>query len=727
VSLLRALRLKSNIPASELLMGLTLFAATSLSILFTRVPGGIALFWPGSAIAAAWLIRLERVRWLAATTAVMSAFFLSNALVAHRPWATAADFTAVNVLEIGSTVLAFRCVWRFSYPQISIDQAAFMTAILGIAIPGMAAALGGLLLHVQFGSAWSTGTLQWWSAHTIGACLVGPVIILASVQGLKKLARPAYVVQNALTWLGSMVACYLMFRHVRFPFVSMGLLLIVAAFRLGGFGASLMSLSLGLLITSLWALGIRPLGLDSELYAQGTLLGLPIIALLMTVIPPIAVGLGSDARRATAKALRTSERRFRESMEHSPIGMVIADLNGRWRYTNLALQQMLGYTAAELERMPPGGPSRSDEQSTVESRWSHLLSGELKVCNATQAFRHGDGRLVWTHMAVSLLRDDEGAPLHFIAQIESLQARQQAEETLAAERERLRITLASINDAVITTDADTRITYVNAAAEALLATQMPAIVGRRVDEVMHLVDPETSKTATNMVGQSAYHGRVLKREKPCLLHRPDGSMCYIMDVISPVLAETGVLTGLVIVLKDATQDVERGRDLEHRALHDPLTGLSNRADFNERLQAIFRRATATDSPAAVIAIDLDRFKAVNDSAGHAAGDAVLCKVADACRSLVRTSDTVARLGGDEFSVILHDCGEERATRIANRILQVLNPVSIEWGNTSYLVNASLGLAMVTPSMTDAKAWIGAADAACYAAKHQGRARLQLAT
>ena len=107
VLLLRALRLKGNIPAGELLMGLTLFAATSLSILFTRVPGGIALFWPGSAIAAAWLIRFEKVRWLAATTAVLSAFFLSNALVAHRPWATAADFTAVNVLEISATVLAF--------------------------------------------------------------------------------------------------------------------------------------------------------------------------------------------------------------------------------------------------------------------------------------------------------------------------------------------------------------------------------------------------------------------------------------------------------------------------------------------------------------------------------------------------------------------------------------------------------------------------------------------
>jgi diguanylate cyclase len=108
---------------------------------------------------------------------------------------------------------------------------------------------------------------------------------------------------------------------------------------------------------------------------------------------------------------------------------------------------------------------------------------------------------------------------------------------------------------------------------------------------------------------------------------------------SPVLEATGVVSGMVIVFHDVTLDVDRTRDLQHRAMRDPLTGLSNRTEFEERLRTVFGKAHHLDRPAAVIAIDLDRFKAVNDAAGHAAGDAVLCKVAEACRHAVRLSDS----------------------------------------------------------------------------------------
>jgi diguanylate cyclase len=134
-----------------------------------------------------------------------------------------------------------------------------------------------------------------------------------------------------------------------------------------------------------------------------------------------------------------------------------------------------------------------------------------------------------------------------------------------------------------------------------------------------------------------------------------------------------------------------------------------------------------DRPAAVIAIDLDRFKAVNDAAGHAAGDAVLCKVAEACRLAVRLSDIVGRLGGDEFAIILDNCAEDRAKHIGQQLLQALNPLEIEWGGSRYTTGASIGLAMNTMHMADAKAWLDSADQACFEAKRQGRGRLQIAT
>jgi diguanylate cyclase (GGDEF)-like protein/PAS domain S-box-containing protein len=717
-------RALSKAPINEILVGLALLVSSCIAIQLTRVPGGITLFWPGSAIAAALLIRLPRIRWISAVVCVVAALLVVNMVVAHRPWLISALLTGVSLTEIAVMVAVFRA-WAFPYPDITVNQAAIMTAIFGLAIPGAAAMGAGLVLHLNFAVPFMEGTLQWWSSHAIGAWLLGPPIMLFSVKGFRRLLQGMFLAENALTLLLCVVGCYLTIRYVRFPFVSLGLLLLIAAFRMGGLGASLMSLCFGLMITNLWILGIRPIGLDPTASTSGSLLGLPVIALLATVIPPIAVGLGSDARRATARLLRISERRFRESMEHSPIGMLISDLSGIWSYTNIALQQMLGYTAEEFRALPPGGPSKAEDWKESEIRWKRLLSGEIDSYDVVRSFQHKDGHWMWAQVAVSVLRDEEGVPTHLIAQIESLEARRSAEDKLAAERERLRITLQSIDDAVITTDAQTHITYINAAAESLLGLVMKAVEGRRVDEVIHLLDPETSKAAANLIGQSALHGKVFRRERSCLLIRADGTFCHVTDIVSPVLEATGAVSGMVIVFHDVTHDVDRTRDLQHRAMRDPLTGLSNRTEFEERLRTLFGKARHLDRPAAVMAIDLDRFKAVNDAAGHAAGDAALRKVAEACRLAVRSSDIVGRLGGDEFAIILENCPEDRAADIGQKLLRALNPMEFEWQGSRYTIGASIGLAM-NRDMADEKSWLEAADKACYIAKRDGRGLLRIA-
>ena len=211
------------------------------------------------------------------------------------------------------------------------------------------------------------------------------------------------------------------------------------------------------------------------------------------------------------------------------------------------------------------------------------------------------------------------------------------------------------------------------------------------------------------------------------MHLPDGSIRYVTDTVSPVLESTGVVSGFVIVFHDSTLEVDRARDLEHRALHDPLTNLSNRADFEQRLRTVFAKARQLNRTAAVIAIDLDRFKAVNDAAGHAAGDALLCKVAEICRGATRFSDTVGRLGGDEFALILDNCTAARARDICERLVQALNPLNLEWEGSNYTIGASLGLAMSSSQFPTEHAWLKAADSACYEAKREGRGRLRIAT
>ncbi len=667
------------------------------------------------------------MRWNLALLSVILAFALANVLEGHRPWAIAGLFAAVNLAEIALMVAIFRFAWVLPYPELTLAEAGSMAAILGIAIPGCAAVAGGLLMHTEYGVPFLEATLQWWLAHAFGACLVGPPIILYSTEGFTRLLRRPFLAQNILTLIACVLCCYLATRYSRFPFVLIGASLFIAAFRMGSFGAAVMSLCFGLVVISLWIMGIRPSGPYSAAAPSGSLEGLPVIALLATALPPIAVGLASDARRAAVRGLRLSERRFRDSMRHSPIGMLIADLDGAWTYTNLALQEMLGYTEKEFRAMPPGGPSATEDWSESEVRQRRLVAGEIDFYSTMRRFQHKDGSWVWAHVAVSLLRDEAGAPLHLIAQIESLKARQRAEETLAAERERFRITLESISEAVITTDADTRITYINAAGEDLLAATLKSIEQRRIDEVIYLMDPETSKSASSLIAQSVLWGKVCRREHPCLLHRPDGTVCYVTDVVSPVVDSAGVLSGMVIVLHDATLDVARNLDLRHRALHDSLTGLSNRTDFEQRLRVVFRKALQLNHRVAVLAIDLDRFKAVNDEGGHAAGDAMLCKVAGAIRGAVRSSDMVARLGGDEFAVILDNCAPESAAHVGEQIVKMLNPMELIWEGSRFTVGASVGLALNDPSVPDERAWLQAADAACFLAKRQGRGRLAAAS
>ncbi len=708
----------------EILISLATFAAACTSIYLTRAPGGIALFWPCNAIAAAMLIRGVEVRWLRMGLLLLLAIFLANILAAHRAVMPAIALGGVNLLEIGLMVLAFRWVWVFPYPYITIAQAAIMTVTFGVVIPGSCALVGGAIVHQTYGTEYWPITLQWWSSHAIGACLLGPPLILLNLRDLRRLSGRAYLPLNLASAAAVLTSSYLAFCYVRFPFVSIALLLLVCAFNLGGVGTSLLSLATGLLITNLWACGVRPLGLASG-PGVGTLVDLPVLALLATVMPSIAVGIGSDGRRAMARALRANEHRFRESMANSPVGMLIADFNGTWQYTNLALQRMLGYTEQEFRSLPPGGPSDAADWEDSKARWSSLLSGEINMYRTERRFRHKDGQWIWTHVAVSLLRDEDGKPSDLIAQIESLEARRQAEAVLAAERQRLRITLNAIADAVLTTDAETRIAFVNPAAERLLGIGAAAAVGRRVDEVIHLSDASSTRAAASLLARCVAHGREVRREEPCTLLRADGAVIYVRDSVAPVFDSTGLLTGMVMVLHEASADVQRAQELQRRASRDALTGVASRAEFLQQLRSTFERGRGLETPAALLAIDLDRFKAVNDTGGHAAGDEVLRKVGQTCQIHVRAADTVARLGGDEFAIILPSCNLTRAQTIAAKILAAMNPLQVDWQGSRYSVGASIGIAALRSEMATPEQWLAAADAACYRAKREGRGVLRV--
>ena len=722
-ALTRSLR---DFPAGETAIALVYCLAAVAVGRFTRAVTGASLLGPADAIAAAALLRLSRPNWPRALTLMFAAGGLAATLCGAPGIAAVIGEAVTRVLDVALMVGSVRLVLRYDFPRVSLTQASTAALLFGVLAPGLAAVAGSLVDRVVGASVGYPEDLRLgWASASLGACLVAAPILLSTDAAWQRLLRPRFLAVNLLLLLGYLLGVYLAMRFVTLPFVLIGMSLMIAAYPLGGFGTSLLSAACGLAMIALWTVGVRPAAL---LAAQSvtSLAGFPVIGLFTALLPPIAVGIGTDERREIARALRASERRFRDSIEHSPIGMLIVDLDGVWTYANAALQRMLGYTEEELRAMPFGGPSDPQDRSDSVDRRRRLLSGEHTSYEVERRFRHKDGHWVWTHSAVSLVRDEDGAPRHLVVQIESIEERRRAEARFAEERQRLKVTLSKIADAVVTTDPQTRITYLNESAAALMGLDAEYAVNRRLDEVIHLTDAATGRRAPNLLARCLIHGKTCQREVPALLHRPDGSVMHIVDVISPVIDGDGVVAGTVILFRDASRDVERSKELHFRATHDPLTGLANRTLFNERLRETFAQSAHLSTPAVLIAIDLDRFKAVNDSGGHAAGDAMLRRVADLLRAHVRAADTVARIGGDEFAVILPNCPKEAAETIARDLAREMNPLSADWDGTTYEIGASLGVASRRDDMRDVGDWLATADEACYIAKRDGRGRLSVA-
>jgi diguanylate cyclase len=694
-----------------------------LAIGTTRANGGISLLWPGNAIIAAVLIRARRTNWLAVAVAILLAGVSSNIIAGHDSWQVALALTAVNLIEIAATVYVFRVAIQLPYPRLSIFQASLMTLIMGVLITGLAAVLGGFALHTLIGAPLWTSIRQWWASDALSACVLAPPIILFSKADLSRLMNPKYIVANALMVPLCMLATCLAIQYLHFPFVVIALVPMVAAYEMGAFGTSILSACNTLTVIGLWTLGIKPLGLGDT--AAGTsLASLPFVALIATAMPPIAVGLGNDARRLVTLALRASEQRFRESMERSPLGMIMLDRNGHWSYTNAAMQSMLGYTQQELSDMSIESLAHPDDLHDIWGRWGRMISGKTDSYKITRRFQHRDGNWIWVDCAVSLARDEDGLPTHFVAQVESLEERRRAEANLAAERELLRTTLSSIGDAVLTADPLGRISYMNAAAVELLGRPYALISQKRLHDVLHLTTPDTSKVAENLIDRCRLEMRSVTRTEPCEISRPDGSTRHVTEVVTPVFDEERRLTGFVAVVHDVTTSLARTTDLRHRADHDPLTNLLNRTAFGRSLHEAFADCRSNGTPATLIALDLDRFKTVNDKAGHAAGDAVLRHVAAVLQRSVRPTDCVGRLGGDEFIVLLKNCEATRSRDISQRLLQSLNPLNTSWEDNTHATGASLGTAQCGPWFSDPGDWIRAADAACYESKHAGRGTLR---
>ena len=372
---------------------------------------------------------------------------------------------------------------------------------------------------------------------------------------------------------------------------------------------------------------------------------------------------------------------------------------GIWAiFANLSLPDSQGLdTFDKLLQAAPGVPTL-------------VLAGVEDEDIATEALRHG---------AKDYLLEGHIDAYSFAHAIRNMAERKAAEEALFTEKERTQVTLNSIGDAVLSTDILGNITYLNAVAVKLTGWSCEEALGRPLAEVFQIIDGSTREPSPNPIELAVQGNKTVGLTPNCILIRRDGNESAIEDSAAPIHNRSGLIAGAVIVFHDVSGSRAMLLEMSHLAHHDSLTDLPNRLLLKDRLSQAIATAHRNDTKVAVMFLDLDGFKHVNDSLGHAVGDKLLKSVATRLVSGVRSSDTVSRQGGDEFVVLLAEIKHAADAGIAARKILTALAASYTFDLHDLRVTASIGVSTYPEDGEDAETLMKNADMAMYQTKVNG--------
>ena len=299
------------------------------------------------------------------------------------------------------------------------------------------------------------------------------------------------------------------------------------------------------------------------------------------------------------------------------------------------------------------------------------------------------------------------------------------EEALYQEKEKAEVTLHSIGEAVVTTDNQGKVEYVNLVGQHLTALDGNEAIGMPLSEVFTAVDESTMMPLSFQSLMEFQSRRSTEEDHFAILHARNGREYAIQHVAAPLRNHTGETMGMVLVFRDVTRSRELAHQLSWSATHDSLTSLLNRREFERRLEEMLENARIENKSHALLYLDLDQFKVVNDTCGHMAGDELLRQLASVLYGKVRESDVLARLGGDEFGVLLEGCPLAKAMKIAESMRQAVTEFRFVWQDKLFEVGVSIGVVTIDETSESPGNLMSAADTACYVAKDQGRNRVHV--
>nr|WP_038870759.1 diguanylate cyclase [Cronobacter dublinensis] len=747
-------------------------------------------------------------------------------------------YTVINIIEalVGATLLRKLLPW---YNPLKNLNNWLRLALASAVVPPLVG--GCLLAAISEHEVTLRVFLVWILSETIGALALVPLGLLFKARYLLRHRSPRLLAESLATLCITLLCSWLALHYMPWPFTFVIVLLMWSAIRLPRLEAFTVFLATVMMVS--FVIASNPTLLD--LPHEGIVVNAPWLPFLMILLPANVMTMVMYASREERKLITESETRFRNAMEYSAIGMALVSTEGSFLQVNKALCTFLGYTPEQLASMSFQQLTYPEDLHADMALVEKLLNGEMNNYSLEKRYYTRAGDVVWALLAVSIVRQRDGSPLYFIAQIEditdlkrtewvnkrlmeritlaneaggigiwewelgtdviawdqrmfelyevpphtrptyqlwksrllkedvaqaeatiqeALRSRvpfklefriqvkngvrhiralanrvlnkqgeverllginmdmtevKQLNEALFQEKERLHITLDSIGEAVICTDVAMNVTFMNPVAEKMSGWRQEEAIGQPVLAILRITFGDNGPLLEDIHSGDATHAST-GIDQDVVLHCRSGGNYDIHYTITPLSTLEGENIGSVLVIHDVTESRKMLRQLSYSASHDALTHLANRVSFEAHLKRLLQSVSDTHQRHALVYIDLDRFKAVNDTAGHAAGDALLRELASLMLGMLRTTDVLARLGGDEFGLLLPDCSLENARTISERIVAAINEYPFVWESRLHRIGASAGITIIEAANNQAQEVMSQADIACYTSKNAGR-------
>ncbi|MDO9315764.1 MAG: PAS domain S-box protein [Burkholderiaceae bacterium] len=444
--------------------------------------------------------------------------------------------------------------------------------------------------------------------------------------------------------------------------------------------------------------------------------------------PRRLVGAFQDVTQQVAERLALSEARERAVLATDSGGIGIWDWDLRTRVLLWDARMFRLFGSTQDEGIDPGvlwcQRVHREDMPAVDRAIQSSIDNDVAFDTEFRIV-WPDGSVHHLRAAARVTRDAQGTTLRMVGTNWDVTEQRRLASDLVEQHERLRVTLRSIGDAVITADAEGCVSWLNPVAERLTGWTSAEARGHSLSKIYRTIDEESGEANDSPVTTCLTPIASRPATQKTLLLARNGEQLAIEDSASPICNDQGDMLGVVLVFRDVSAQRKMVGEISYRATHDDLTGLVNRAEFETRLSNVLKKSHDDGGENAVLFIDLDQFKLVNDACGHSVGDQLLQQAAKLFGNVIRASDTLARLGGDEFAIILERCNVEQAQRVAQKICAQMDDYRFFHDGRRFRVGASIGLVPVDNRWDSISAILQAADTSCYAAKEAGRNRVHV--